>query len=173
MSIGFLAIQRFIIRLRHKLMSADVIQPLLLSTIFFAIGYQLRPLLSPTPPAIAASSRSVSSQAPPAKRARAESDEEATDTESEAEDEAAATSANVGSLRARVSEEVKLVLVVNDSLKMSKGKIAAQAGHATLACAFMVKEQNPKVRPFPHSICSFMLYPAGHEPPGTAVLIVK
>ena len=42
-------------------------------------------------------------------------------------------------------EEVKLVLVVNDSLKMAKGKIAAQAGHATLACALMVREVNPKV----------------------------
>lgn len=37
------------------------------------------------------------------------------------------------------------MLVVNDSLKMSKGKIAAQAGHATLACAMMLKEVNPKV----------------------------
>jgi peptidyl-tRNA hydrolase len=39
-----------------------------------------------------------------------------------------------------------MVLVVNDSLKMSKGKIAAQAGHATLACAMMLKDINPKVR---------------------------
>lgn len=31
---------------------------------------------------------------------------------------------------------------------MSKGKIAAQAGHATLACAFLVKEQNPQVGPY-------------------------
>ena len=38
-----------------------------------------------------------------------------------------------------------MVLVVNDSLKMTKGKIAAQAGHATLACALMLKEVNPKV----------------------------
>ena len=44
-----------------------------------------------------------------------------------------------------MTEEVKLVLVVNDSLKMAKGKIAAQAGHATLACALMVREVNPKV----------------------------
>jgi peptidyl-tRNA hydrolase len=34
---------------------------------------------------------------------------------------------------------------VNDSLKMQKGKIAAQAGHATLACALMLKEKNPGV----------------------------
>lgn len=40
---------------------------------------------------------------------------------------------------------MKLVLVVNDELKMTKGKIAAQAGHATLACAMTLKEANPKV----------------------------
>jgi peptidyl-tRNA hydrolase len=45
-------------------------------------------------------------------------------------------------------EEVKLVLVVNDSLKMQKGKIAAQAGHATLACALMLKDANPRVSTF-------------------------
>ena len=39
------------------------------------------------------------------------------------------------------------MLVVNDSLKMQKGKIAAQAGHATLACALMLKDANPRVRP--------------------------
>lgn len=35
--------------------------------------------------------------------------------------------------------------MVNDSLKMTKGKIAAQAGHATLGCALMMKEVNPRV----------------------------
>jgi PTH2 family peptidyl-tRNA hydrolase len=48
-------------------------------------------------------------------------------------------------VKASLTEEVKLVLVVNDELKMSKGKIAAQAGHATLACALMLKDINPKV----------------------------
>lgn len=38
------------------------------------------------------------------------------------------------------------MLVVNDELRMTKGKIAAQAGHATLACAMTLKEANPKVR---------------------------
>lgn len=52
---------------------------------------------------------------------------------------------DIASLKANVTEEVKLVLVINDSLKMAKGKIAAQAGHATLACALLVREVNPKV----------------------------
>lgn len=67
------------------------------------------------------------------------------DSDSDAEDEQAARTSDIASVRANLTEEVKLVLVVNDSLKMSKGKIAAQAGHATLACAMMLKEVNPKV----------------------------
>ena len=73
---------------------------------------------------------------------------DASDTESDAEDEAAALTSDIASVRAKAMEEVKMVLVVNDSLKMSKGKIAAQAGHATLACAMMLKEVNPRVRGF-------------------------
>ena len=77
------------------------------------------------------------------------SDSEGTDTDSDAEDESAALASDIASLKANLTEEVKLVLVVNDSLKMAKGKIAAQAGHATLACALMVKDVNPKVSRFP------------------------
>ena len=69
----------------------------------------------------------------------------ATDTESDEEDENAARVSDIAAVKAGMMEEVKLVLVVNDSLKMSKGKIAAQAGHATLACAMMVKDINPRV----------------------------
>lgn len=71
---------------------------------------------------------------------------DASDSDSDAEDEAAALGSDIASVRANLTEEVKMVLVVNDSLKMSKGKIAAQAGHATLACAMMLKDVNPKVR---------------------------
>jgi hypothetical protein len=45
-----------------------------------------------------------------------------------------------------MGDGVKMVLVVNESLRMSKGKIAAQAGHATLACALTVMSRNPVVR---------------------------
>jgi len=67
------------------------------------------------------------------------------DTDSEAEDLALALSSNPQSLKPTSFDEVKLVLIVNDSLKMTKGKIAAQAGHATLGCALMMKDVNPRM----------------------------
>ena len=81
----------------------------------------------------------------PASAVGSGSGSDASDTESDAEDEAVALNSDIASVRANMLEEVKLVLVVNDSLKMAKGKIAAQAGHATLACAMIVKDVNPKV----------------------------
>ncbi|KAG7527183.1 hypothetical protein FFLO_07189 [Filobasidium floriforme] len=42
-------------------------------------------------------------------------------------------------------EECKLVLVVNQELAMTKGKIAAQCGHATLACYKTLQKTNPKL----------------------------
>lgn len=72
--------------------------------------------------------------------------EGATNPESDSEDESAAvSSSDIASVKAGMGEEVKLVLVVNDSLKMQKGKVAAQAGHATLACALTLQAQNPRV----------------------------
>lgn len=131
----------------------------------FIVGYKARPLLNRTfSSSSSAGSGSVSSKkrkldsaiSEPASPARAgaaagsgssgsESSDEATDADSDAEDEAAALATDMASLKAYGGEEVKLVLVVNDSLKMAKGKIAAQAGHATLACALTLKEQNPRV----------------------------
>jgi PTH2 family peptidyl-tRNA hydrolase len=67
------------------------------------------------------------------------------DTDSEAEDLALALSSNPQSLKPTAFDEIKLVLVVNDSLHMTKGKIAAQAGHATLSCALMMKDVNPRM----------------------------
>lgn len=72
--------------------------------------------------------------------------EGATDTDSDYEDEAAANAADLGSLKPG-SDEIKLVLVVNDSLKMSKGKIGAQCGHATLACYETLAKSNARVSP--------------------------
>ena len=69
----------------------------------------------------------------------------ATDPDSDSEDDAAARTSDLGSVSASALEEVKLVLVVNDSLKMSRGKIAAQAGHATLAACDTLREANPRV----------------------------
>ncbi len=41
-------------------------------------------------------------------------------------------------------DEVKLVIVMRTDLKMSKGKIAAQASHAAVNCAFASKKKDPK-----------------------------
>ncbi|TFK57445.1 peptidyl-tRNA hydrolase II [Heliocybe sulcata] len=44
-----------------------------------------------------------------------------------------------------VSEPCKLVLVVRTDLNMTAGKIAAQCGHATLACYKVLAEKNPRL----------------------------
>lgn len=63
-------------------------------------------------------------------RGGADKDDEESDSDLDAEDEAG------GELKsfANDTDEVKLMLVVRTDLGMTKGKIAAQAGHATLAC---------------------------------------
>jgi len=40
-------------------------------------------------------------------------------------------------------KKVKLVLIVNNELKMGKGKIAAQVGHASVKAAFLASEKYP------------------------------
>lgn len=47
------------------------------------------------------------------------------------------------SVEPSLAEESKLVLVVRSDLGMTKGKIAAQCSHATLACYKTVKKFNP------------------------------
>lgn len=127
-----------------------LVQPILISLIAFTLGYQYRtyslsstslpsPSSSPSPSQPAITTRRSSSSS-------AAGSIDGTDTDSDAEDESAALTSDIASLKANLTEEVKLVLVINDSLKMAKGKIAAQAGHATLACALLVRGVNPKVR---------------------------
>ncbi|MDR1404748.1 MAG: peptidyl-tRNA hydrolase Pth2 [Candidatus Methanoplasma sp.] len=41
-------------------------------------------------------------------------------------------------------EEFKLVILMRNDLKMTKGKIAAQAGHAAVNCALSIKKKDPK-----------------------------
>lgn len=135
----------------------------MISAVAFALGYQARTYLTSTSaqgewkdksnkkrklaPSTAASptpgSKSTIGEA--GEESTPPSSEGGTDTDSDAEDERAAATSDIGSLNASWTEEIKLVLVVNDSLKMQKGKIAAQAGHATLACALMLKDANPKL----------------------------
>lgn len=138
-----------------------LVQPLAVSVIAFALGYQVRSYLTSstsrgewkdrsnkkrklTPSA--PSSPRTAGAAPTLEGEEAPSSDGSTDSDSDAEDERAAGSFDLNSVTASALEEVKLVLVVNDSLKMQKGKIAAQAGHATLACALMLKDANPRVR---------------------------
>ncbi|KAK4702853.1 peptidyl-tRNA hydrolase, PTH2 family, partial [Phenoliferia sp. Uapishka_3] len=69
----------------------------------------------------------------------AESEDEGSEGDSESElgdDELA-------NVKAEGSEPCKLVLVVRTDLKMNKGKIAAQCGHATLACYKALTKSNP------------------------------
>lgn len=82
---------------------------------------------------------------PQRERADSVSSEGGTDADSDFEDETAANAADLGALKPG-GDEVKLVLVVNDSLKMTKGKIGAQCGHATLACYETLAKSNARVR---------------------------
>ncbi len=41
-------------------------------------------------------------------------------------------------------EERKMVIVMRGDLRMSKGKIAAQASHAAVNCAFAAKKKDPR-----------------------------
>ncbi|CAE6421318.1 unnamed protein product [Rhizoctonia solani] len=50
---------------------------------------------------------------------------------------------NLAEIKAGLMEECKLVLVVRTDLGMTKGKIAAQCGHATLACYKALSAANP------------------------------
>ncbi|KAK8853362.1 peptidyl-tRNA hydrolase [Kwoniella newhampshirensis] len=136
------------------------VSPLLLSILAFAAGYQAHSLLSTRSISISStssSSSSPSSSSPnsissPRKSKSSSSSTSngrggasASDTESDSEDSATALSSDLSGLKFSNGEEIKLVLVVNDELKMTKGKIAAQAGHATLACALTLKEANPRL----------------------------
>ena len=44
-------------------------------------------------------------------------------------------------LRSKTDEEYKMVIVMRSDLKMSKGKLAAQAAHAAVNCAFAAKKK--------------------------------
>lgn len=98
----------------------------------------------PSPPPSEVEAPEASETSRPRSNSSSSTDSEL-DTDSEAEDLALALSSNPQSLKPTQFDEVKLVLVINDSLKMTKGKIAAQAGHATLGCALMMREINPRV----------------------------
>ena len=128
---------------------------MVISVVAFALGYQARTYFTSSPQAAKSQPPSKGtvdltdkpkSKTIPTSGSGSDSDSESElDTDSEAEDLALALSSNPQSLKPTSFDEVKLVLIVNESLKMTKGKIAAQAGHATLSCALMMKDVNPRM----------------------------
>ncbi|GLB36394.1 putative peptidyl-trna hydrolase [Lyophyllum shimeji] len=69
-----------------------------------------------------------------------------TPLEDEEDDEAEAIAdGDLAAIQAGFLEPCKLVLVVRTDLKMTPGKIAAQCGHATLACYKALVKKNPKL----------------------------
>ena len=44
-----------------------------------------------------------------------------------------------------VSDEVSMVLITRNDLKLSKGKLAAQCAHAAVACAMKGKKKSPRL----------------------------
>ncbi|ORY90933.1 peptidyl-tRNA hydrolase PTH2-domain-containing protein [Leucosporidium creatinivorum] len=67
------------------------------------------------------------------------------DEESDYESEEEGDGDELKGLKAEGDEPCKLVLVVRSDLNMNKGKIAAQCGHATLACYKTMVKSNPAV----------------------------
>jgi len=63
----------------------------------------------------------------------------------EAEDSDENDGEDLSKVSANFLEECKMVLVVRTDLGMTKGKIAAQCGHATLACYKALSRSNPKL----------------------------
>ncbi|GAA5870975.1 hypothetical protein JCM16303_001648 [Sporobolomyces ruberrimus] len=71
---------------------------------------------------------------------KAEAEESDYETESESGDDD-----ELKTVKAEGDEPCKLVLVVRTDLNMNKGKIAAQCGHATLACYKSLNRSNPQL----------------------------
>ncbi|KDQ12801.1 hypothetical protein BOTBODRAFT_34254 [Botryobasidium botryosum FD-172 SS1] len=61
------------------------------------------------------------------------------------DEEDASGDGDLASVSAGMIEECKLVLVVRTDLGMTKGKIAAQCSHATLACYKTLSKSNPSL----------------------------
>ncbi|GAA5915204.1 hypothetical protein JCM8208_007707 [Rhodotorula glutinis] len=69
--------------------------------------------------------------------------EEEDDDDFESESESGGDVDGLAAVKAEGDEPCKLVLVVRTDLAMTKGKIAAQCGHATLACYKSLMQANP------------------------------
>ncbi|KAJ8507530.1 hypothetical protein ONZ45_g10108 [Pleurotus djamor] len=65
--------------------------------------------------------------------------------DSEDEDSDDIADGDLSAIQAGVLQPCKMVLVVRTDLNMTPGKIAAQCGHATLACYKALTKHNPKL----------------------------
>ncbi|WVQ74345.1 peptidyl-tRNA hydrolase [Cryptococcus sp. DSM 104548] len=129
-------------------MEVGIIPSIVVSIITFALGYQAHNYFAAPTPALEAPKAKPRSprKFQAAEAQNTDDDDSLSDAESDSSDASSAVSnADLTAPKWSSFEEMKLVLVVNDELKMTKGKIAAQAGHATLACAMTLKEANPKL----------------------------
>ncbi|KAL4243181.1 peptidyl-tRNA hydrolase [Abortiporus biennis] len=68
-----------------------------------------------------------------------------TPEEDESDEEEEAADGDLSSIKPGYLEQCKLVLVVRSDLGMTTGKIAAQCGHATLACYKALMKSNPQL----------------------------
>ncbi|OCH96582.1 PTH2-domain-containing protein [Obba rivulosa] len=93
-----------------------------------------------------ASSRHTGPVQPPSSQGTTASTSKAAveDVDSEEEEEAAADG-DLSAVKPGFMEQCKLVLVVRTDLGMTTGKIAAQCGHATLACYKALSKTNPQL----------------------------
>jgi PTH2 family peptidyl-tRNA hydrolase len=67
------------------------------------------------------------------------------DVHDSSDDEDSIADGNLSTVSAGFLQPCKLVLVVRTDLNMTPGKIAAQCGHATLACYKALVKKNPKL----------------------------
>ncbi|ODN94832.1 peptidyl-tRNA hydrolase [Cryptococcus wingfieldii CBS 7118] len=128
-------------------MEVGLVPSIVVSIITFALGYHAHNYFSAPTPLEAPKSKPRSPRKFQASESQnSDDDDSLSDAESDSSDASSAVSnTDLTAPKWSSFDEMKLVLVVNDELKMTKGKIAAQAGHATLACALTLKEANPKL----------------------------
>ncbi|KAH8100537.1 peptidyl-tRNA hydrolase PTH2-domain-containing protein [Cristinia sonorae] len=113
--------------------SSQIAQGVALVAVSLSVGY-----------ALGASSFRTTSASPPPKQPEPPT-EETEEEESGSEDEEDVADGDLTQVKPGMFEECKLVLVVRTDLKMTTGKIAAQCGHATLACYKSLMKVNPQL----------------------------
>jgi len=122
--------------------TSKVIVGLVLALTSLGVGYQLGTLTSSNS---AATPSGHAKEPVPQPKEEAENAENANEDEDEDEELGDIADGDLASISAGFLEPCKLVLVVRTDLKMTSGKIAAQCGHATLACYKALMKKNSKL----------------------------